>query len=150
MRALKPFEFQNWVIERFHGTHSSRKSGDMGIDGYSFMVHDPIQVKQSDSVGRNVVDNLEVAMERAGKDNGYIVGFSFTKGAYEEVARARWNKKLEIRLLTVKDLIAPRPDRRPLFPEPASVTDLPLQPPRPPNEMPSAEDLIESNRRAAG
>ena len=67
-------------------------------------------------------------------DNGYIVGFSFIKGAYEEVARARWNKKLEIRLLAVKDLIAPRPDRRPLFPEPASVTDLPLQPPRPPNE----------------
>lgn len=51
LRNLKPFEFQNWVIQKFWGTHSPRKSGDMGIDGYSFMVNDPIQVKQSDHEG---------------------------------------------------------------------------------------------------
>jgi cysteine synthase A len=45
----------------------------MGIDGYSFMTDDPIQVKQSSSVGRNVVDNFETAVERAGKSKGYIV-----------------------------------------------------------------------------
>jgi hypothetical protein len=78
---------QNWVIQKVWGTQSPRKSGDMGIDGYSFMVNDPIQVKQSDSVGRNVVDNFEAAVERAGKDKGYIVAFSFTRGAREEVAR---------------------------------------------------------------
>ncbi len=51
LRELKPFEFQNWVVQRFNGTHSERRSGDMGIDGWSFMTHDPIQVKQSDRVG---------------------------------------------------------------------------------------------------
>jgi hypothetical protein len=90
LRQLRPFEFQNWVIQKFWGTHSPRKSGDMGIDGYSFMVDNPIQVKQSDHVGRNVVDNFETAVQRAGKDKGYVVAFSFTRGAYEEVARARW------------------------------------------------------------
>ncbi len=150
LRVLKPFEFQNWVIQRFHGTHSPRKSGDMGIDGFSFMTHDPIQVKQSERVGRNVVDNFETAIKRVGKDKGYIVAFSFTKGAREEVARARWSEHLDIQLLTVDQLVAPAPTvRTPLFPEPASVVDLPLLPPRAANERPSAKELIENNRKAA-
>ena len=149
LRALKPFEFQNWVIQRFHGTHSPRKSGDMGIDGLTFMTHDPIQVKQSERVGRNVVDNFETAIKRAGKDKGYIVAFSFTKGSREEVARARWSEHLDIRLLTVAQLVAPAPDVHvPLFPEPADVVDLPLSPPRKGNERPTAKQLIESQRRS--
>ncbi len=75
LRELKPFEFQNWVINQLHGTHAPRKSGDMGIDGYSFMLHEPIQVKQSAGIGRNVVDNFETAIERAGKQKGYIRRF---------------------------------------------------------------------------
>ena len=87
LRGLKPFEFQNWVIQRFHGTHAPRKSGDMGIDGYSFFENLPIQVKQSERVGRNVVDNFETAVERGGRSKGYIVALSFGRGAYEEAAR---------------------------------------------------------------
>jgi adenine specific DNA methylase Mod len=37
LRTLKPFEFQNWVVQRVNGTHSPRKTGDMGIDGFSTM-----------------------------------------------------------------------------------------------------------------
>ncbi len=149
LKDLKPFEFQNWVIQRFHGTHSPRKSGDMGIDGYSFMVHDPIQVKQSERVGRNVVDNFEAAMERAGKDKGYIVAFSFGRGAREEVARVRWQRKLEIHLVTVADLLATAPEvLTPLnmLPSLGTVIDLPISPPRPANARPSAEELIASDR----
>jgi DNA modification methylase len=105
LKALKPFEFQNWVIQRVLGTHSPRKSGDMGIDGYSFFEQLPIQVKQSERVGRNVVDNFETAVERSGKHMGYIVAFSFTKGAYEEVARAKAQGKVAIVLVKVEDLI---------------------------------------------
>ena len=79
LRALKPFEFQNWVIQRMHGTHAPRKTADMGIDGYSFMLHEPVQVKQSESVGRPVVDAFQTAVQRAGKAKGYIVGLSFTR-----------------------------------------------------------------------
>lgn len=67
LMALKPFEFQNWVIQRLNGTHSARKSGDMGIDGFSWFEHLPIQVKQSEHVGRNIVDNFEAAIDGAGK-----------------------------------------------------------------------------------
>jgi DNA modification methylase len=106
LHALKPFEFQNWVIDRINGTHSLRKSGDMGIDGYSWLAHEPIQVKQSEHVGRNVVDNFETAIERDGhKKKGYIVAFSFGKGAYEEAARANVAKKVEIELVRVTELL---------------------------------------------
>jgi DNA modification methylase len=146
-RQLAPFEFQNWVIQKFVGTHSPRRSHDMGIDGYSFMVNSPIQVKRSDKVGRNVVDNFETAMRRGGHDTGYIVAFSFTKTAREEVARARWQDKLHITLVTVADLLQPRLDEK--IPELGSVTALPLPPSRPANARPTAEDLIESASSSA-
>lgn len=147
LKALKPFEFQNWVIQHVYGTHSPRKSNDLGIDGYSFMVHDPIQVKQSDNVGRNVVDNFETAMERGGHDKGYIIAFSFTRNAKEEVMRVK--TRLNITLVTVAELLEPKPEARlPLLPEPATVIDLPLPAARSKDARPSAEELIESDRRA--
>ena len=148
LRNLKPFEFQNWVIQQFYGVGSTRKSGDMGIDGYTFLTHDPIQVKRSEKVGRNVVDNFETAVKRDGSTAGWIVAFSFTKDAREEAARARWHEKLEIKLVTVEQLLKPRAERRDLvWPEPATVVDIPLGPPRDPTEI-TAEELIASDRTA--
>ena len=147
LRQLEPFEFQNWVVRKFVGTHSPRKSGDMGIDGYSFMVGNPIQVKRSDKVGRNVVDNFETAMRRGGHDTGYVVAFSFTRNAKEEVARARVQDGLDIRLLTVEQLLdeARLPDR---IPELASVTHLPIPPPRSKDSMPTPDELFASTAEA--
>lgn len=146
---LKPFEFQNWAIRRFFGTHSPRKSNDLGIDGYSLLVGNPIQVKRSYNVGRNVVDNFETAMRRGGHDMGYIVGFSFTRNAKEEVARARVRDGLDIRLMTVRHLLdeATLPDR---IPELANVTALHMPPARSFEAMPSAEELVESDVAVAG
>jgi restriction endonuclease Mrr len=79
----------------------------MGIDGYTFE-GDPIQVKQSDGVGRNVIDNFETAMARRKAKKGVIVAFSFGKGAYEEIARAKLEQGIEIKPITVKDLIESR------------------------------------------
>lgn len=108
LRKLKPFEFQNWVIQQVHGTHAPRKTGDMGIDGYSFFERLPIQIKQSDRVGRNVVDNFETAIRREGKHKGYVFAFSFTKGAHEEVARVK-SEGLEIQLVRIAELVGPAP-----------------------------------------
>lgn len=107
LRKLPPFEFQNWVVQRLFGRVSARKTSDMGIDGYTFEGH-PVQVKQSDDVGRNVVDNFETALRRKGAKKGVIVAFSFGKGAYEEIARAKLHDDLEIGLLKVVDLIKNR------------------------------------------
>jgi hypothetical protein len=57
LRQLGHFEFQHWIVSRVLGNPSPRRTADMGIDGYSFFERLPIQVKQSERVGRNVVDN---------------------------------------------------------------------------------------------
>ncbi len=110
VRKLEPFEFQNWVvIDKMRASASRKNVGDMGLDGYytRSVLHKEagIQVKQSDKVGRNVVDNFETALKRADYKKGYIVAFSFTRGAYEEVARVKKKEGLEIKLITVKDLL---------------------------------------------
>jgi DNA modification methylase len=144
LHALKPFEFQNWVIQRMNGTHSARQSHDMGIDGFSFMLHEPIQVKQSTGIGRNVVDNFETAVKRDGKNKGYIVAFSFGKGAYEEVARVKATDGLIIELVTVADLLAGKTDL--VTPETGLWgADVPMPEPRSPEARPSVEELIASD-----
>lgn len=104
IKALQPFEFQNWVIQKMYARASLRRVGDMGVDGWTFDGN-PIQIKQSEDVGRNVIDNFETAMRRANKKKGIIVAFSFGKGAYEEVARAKLENGLEIELKKVEDII---------------------------------------------
>lgn len=150
LRELKPFEFQNWVIQAINGTHSPRKSGDMGIDGFSFMHNYPVQVKQSDSVGRGVVDSFETALERAGAEQGYIIGFSFTRGAREECARVHRAKGLDIRLVPVSELLEQEDVRTPqisdMFPEPPETfLDLPLPKARNRKARPTPEELIRSD-----
>ena len=153
LKELRPFEFQNWVINAVNGTHSPRKVGDMGIDGYWFLTKEPIQVKQSEHVGRNVVDNFETALRRAGETAGYVVAFSFTRGAVEETARAK-KDGLNIRLVKVAEILllfkGAMDFSQRLGPQPESIADLPLPLVRKASDKPTAEELIESDRRAAG
>jgi len=104
VKAMQPFEFQNWVCQMLTGRVSPKKSGDMGIDGW-LMDNSPLQVKQSEHIGRNIVDNFETAIRRANKDKGTIVAFSFGRGAYEEVARAKLHDGLDIELATVGEIL---------------------------------------------
>ena len=87
---------------------SKKLSSDFGLDGYYektiFTERAGIQVKQSESVGRNVLDNFETALQRAKFQKGYIVAFSFSKGAHEEAARVK-SEGLEIRLVNVEELL---------------------------------------------
>lgn len=108
LRSLHYFEFQNWVFDRLHGRVNPRKVGDLGVDGWlEFNI--PTQVKQYDHVGRVDVDKLETAVERQFSrtqgTKGYLIGFSFTRDAFEEVARAKLKKNMEIKLITVKEIL---------------------------------------------
>jgi len=105
LRRQNPHDFQKWVIGRVNGHPQTRQTGDMGIDGFSFFERLPIQVKRSERVGRNVVDNFETAIQRDGKHKGYIVAFSFTSGAVEEAARARRKRGIEVVLVKVEDIV---------------------------------------------
>jgi DNA modification methylase len=144
LRALRPFEFQNWVIDRINGSHSPRPVHDMGIDGYTFFVHDPVQVKQSDGIGRNVVDNFETAIKRASREKGYIVAFSFGRGAHEEVARAKTRERLDIELVPVEAL---RDGSHSLVQSESTVFGArpPEIEPRATDTLPSVEELIGSD-----
>jgi len=104
LRALPWVEFQNWVFEKLHGRVNPRKVGDYGIDGW-VELDIPTQVKQSEDIGRNVVDNFETAIRRIGKKKGVIVAFSFGKGAYDEAARVHNEEDLEIKLKTVAEIL---------------------------------------------
>ena len=109
LKKLKPFEFQNWVINEMRARHSRKKVGDMGLDGYIArdLYHEEagIQVKQSEDIGRNVIDNFEAALKRGKYVKGYIIAFSFGKGAYEEVARLKNAGEQHIELVKVEDLL---------------------------------------------
>lgn len=118
LKALQWFEFQNWIVKKLGGRVTDKKTGDMGIDGTTFEGN-PIQIKQSEGIGRNVIDNFETSIRRVKKTNGIIVAFSFGKGAYEEAARAKNEEKLEIELITVNDLI-----KNDSPPTPASATTI--------------------------
>lgn len=107
LKKLESFEFQNWVINEMKAKQSKKLTADFGLDGYYdktiFTERAGIQVKQSEGIGRNVVDNFETALTRGKFKKGFIVAFGFTKGAYEEAARIKGD--LDISLIKVEDLL---------------------------------------------
>ena len=106
LKALNPFEFQNWAINAVYGQHSPRKIADMGIDGFTFMEHHPIQVKQMDHVGRPVIDNFAGVLQREKEKKGMVIAFGFTSGTIDEVARLEREDKIKMELVKCADLVA--------------------------------------------
>jgi hypothetical protein len=107
LRKLPPTEFQNWVIKKLAGKSSSLRDSHVGIDGYT-IEGQPISIKQSDGIGRNVIENFAAAMGRIKAKNGIIVAFSFGSDAYTGIVRAKLNYRIEIKMVTVKELIEGR------------------------------------------
>jgi hypothetical protein len=54
----------------------SKKREIWGIDGW-IELDCPVQVKQSEDIGRNVVDNFETAIRRVNKARGVIVSLRY-------------------------------------------------------------------------
>jgi DNA modification methylase len=105
LRQLGHFEFQNWVIQRVHGTPSPRKTADMGVDGFSFLEGLPIQVKQKEGVDRSELDKFESAIRRRKAHKGFLVAFSFTRGAVDGVVEVRKREGIEIVLVKAEDVV---------------------------------------------
>jgi len=115
LRHKDAFAFEKWIIEQFGATANPKQRNDFGLDG-RMSDNTPIQVKRSDNVGRNVIDNFKSAIERSdkklfeknkaeGKPVGYIIAFSFGKGAIEEVARLKNKEHTIIELKKVSDIV---------------------------------------------
>lgn len=104
-KKLEPFDFQNWIMRKIHGYPSRKKTGDYGIDGYTLLNQYPIQVKQSEKVGRPELDKFITAVRRIGKTKGYFIAFSFTSGSIAEVERLNREENVRIELVKISEIL---------------------------------------------
>ena len=90
--------------------------GNMSVNRLILGDNTPIQVKRSDNIGRNVIDNFFAAIQRYDKKLfeknkaerkavGYIIAFSFGKGTIEEIARLKNKEHIIIELKKVSDIV---------------------------------------------
>jgi site-specific DNA-methyltransferase (adenine-specific) len=86
-------KFETFIVEKFGGKGNVKQVSDKGLDGIKIVdnVKIPIQVKQSETIGRNAVDNFVSACRRFDPNckTGYIIAFSFGKGIVQEAARLK-------------------------------------------------------------
>ena len=140
LRKLPAFEFENWAVIAVGGTPNRKQVGDMGIDGRIYPVSAipkgrakedqfafmdewfPIQVKQSDKIGRPDVDSFEAVMMRENRDKGFIVGFDFTLDAEKEISRFNSKTGREIIPRRVKELLEDEQVTHRIPPSPAKAS----------------------------
>ena len=124
LRAMPPFEFQNWAVVALGGIPNRKKSGDKGVDGrfypvaeeskkdvkdgdqLDFMKWYPVQVKQRDKAGRPDIDAFETAIQREEKRKGIFVSFDYSSEALEEIRGFFKRSGCVIVPLTVRELLA--------------------------------------------
>lgn len=115
LRNQNAFAFETWIVEQFGGTPNLKQRNDFGMDGKT-RDNVPIQVKRSDNIGRNVVDNFHSAVMRYDKTLyeknkfanlpvGFIIAFSFSKGAIQEVARLHNQENVIVKLVSVEEIV---------------------------------------------
>ena len=124
LRALPPFEFENWAVIALGGIPNKVQVGDMGVDGRIYPVSSaavprkkqegelalkerwyPIQVKQKDKVGRPDIDSFEAMMMREDCDKGFFVAFDYSDDALREAGAFFRRTGKSIVLFTVKDIL---------------------------------------------
>lgn len=115
LRHTDAFEFETWIIKQFGGTPNEKQRNDGGIDGQAGDGA-PVQVKRSDNVGVNAVKNFWASLQQYdqklfdekvanGETAGYIIAFSFGRGAVEEIARLKNKNNTVIKLVKVSDIV---------------------------------------------
>jgi len=65
----------------------------------------PIQVKQTDKIGRPEIDSFEAAMMRSKRKKGFVVGFDFTGDALREIDQFFRREHIVIVPLTVREIL---------------------------------------------
>ena len=107
LRRLASFEFQGWVVKKLQANPASQKDSYLGIDAYSTDGY-PVQIRQEDDVGKRAIDSFAAALARSKARYGTIVAFGFGKDSVEGMMKARLNYRLEIKTVTVKELLGNR------------------------------------------
>lgn len=126
LKAIPPFEFENWAVIALGGIPNKVQVGDMGIDGRIYPVGTkpadavtkkgqtasmfagdwfPIQVKQTDRVGRPDIDQFCHVMAREDRQRGFYVAFGFSSDAERECAAFHKKSGRIIKLITVQEIL---------------------------------------------
>ncbi|MGO9587650.1 MAG: DNA methyltransferase [Limisphaerales bacterium] len=124
LRAIPPFEFENWAVIALGGIPNKVQVGDMGVDGRIYPVSSstepyrlkegelglkerwyPIQVKQKDKVGRPDIDAFEAMMMREDCEKGFFVSFDYTDDAMREADAFFRRSGKSIVLFTVQEIL---------------------------------------------
>ncbi|HEX2836596.1 MAG TPA: DNA methyltransferase [Phycisphaerales bacterium] len=126
LRAIPHFEFENWAVIALGGVPNKVQVGDMGIDGRIYPVGTkpadatskkgetasmfagdwfPIQVKQTDKVGRPDIDQFEAVMAREDRQRGFFVAFGFSSDAEAECAAFHKKTGRIIKLISVQEIL---------------------------------------------
>lgn len=124
LRAIPPFEFENWAVIALGGRKNKAQVGDKGIDGRIFPVSAldnvreagadelpleerfyPMQVKQKDKTGRPDIDAFETAMRRAKCEKGFFISFDYSNDALREIDRFFREEHRIIIPLTVREIL---------------------------------------------
>ena len=132
LKEIPAFEFENWAVIALGGIPNKVQVGDMGIDGRIFPVGTkpmtegskktktgesgggmfagdwfPIQVKQTEKVGRPDIDQFEAVMEREDRPRGrgFFVAFGYSSDAERECTAFHKRSGRIIKLLTVQEIL---------------------------------------------
>lgn len=108
LRKLSSNEFQEWVLKRLDGKPATTRDIAIGIDGFS-RLNEPLSIKQSDSVSITAVDSFAATLSKNRSRGGIMVAFGFSDDAIRGKVRARTNYRLDIQMMTVRELIYRRP-----------------------------------------
>jgi hypothetical protein len=140
LRKMPPFEFENWAVIAIGGLPNKTQVGDMGIDGRLYPVSSlpakskrsddlpfmddwfPIQVKQSEKVGRPDIDQFEAVMMRENRKKGFFIGFDYTLDSRQEIRRFRERSGIEIIAFTVDELLEDEVAKKRMPPSPARAS----------------------------
>ncbi len=116
--------FETWAVNALGGIPNKAQVGDMGIDGRIYPVGSlprkageavgelafmdtwyPIQVKQKDKASRPDIDSFEAVLMREKRTTGFFVSFDYTEDALEEISAFFKRTGIQIKALTVKDIL---------------------------------------------
>jgi hypothetical protein len=124
LRAIPPFEFENWAVIALGGIPNKVQVGDHGIDGRIYPVaampeHKgkdtghldfmddwyPIQVKQQDKTGRPDIQQFAGVMTTQERKKGFFISFAYTDEALAEIQLFFKKTGTVIIPLTVKEIL---------------------------------------------
>ncbi len=105
LRLFTSSEFKRWVLGCLRGTEAPVLDARKGIDGFAGD-GSAVVASQADDVGKVQIDVFLNSLMQVKAKQGVFVAFSFSGEASAAVVRGRINYRVDVKLVTVKDLLA--------------------------------------------